>query len=103
MTEPVRIRATASEGVTQVRLMATHPMENGRRRLPDGSLVAAHHITDLTVLHNTRVVLQARFGPSVSRDPYLVFSFAGGAPGETVSVSWRDNRGAQRSDSVTIR
>ncbi|HPR07150.1 MAG TPA: thiosulfate oxidation carrier complex protein SoxZ [Denitromonas sp.] len=55
------------------------------------------------MLHNDRVVLQARFGPSVSRDPYLVFSFAGGAPGETVSVSWRDNRGDQRSDSVTIR
>lgn len=103
MTEPVRIRATAADGVTQVRLMAAHPMENGRRRLPDGTLVPAHYITDLTVLHNTRVVLQARFGPSVSRDPYLVFSFDGGAPGDTVSVSWRDNRGDERSDSVTVR
>ncbi|MBT0961190.1 thiosulfate oxidation carrier complex protein SoxZ [Denitromonas iodatirespirans] len=103
MTEPVRIRATASEGMTQVRLMAAHPMETGRRRLPDGALVPAHYITDLTVLHNARVVLQARFGPSVSRDPYLVFSFAGGVPGDTVSVRWRDNRGEQRSDSVTVR
>ncbi|TVO59488.1 thiosulfate oxidation carrier complex protein SoxZ [Denitromonas halophila] len=103
MSDPVRIRATVAEGVTQVRLMAAHPMETGRRRLAEGALVAAHYITDLTVLHEARVVLQARFGPSVSRDPYLVFSFAGGAPGETVSVSWRDNRGDSRSDTVTIR
>ncbi len=103
MTEPTRIRATVTAGVTQVRLMAAHPMETGRRRSPEGALVAAHHITDLTVLHEARVVLQARFGPSVSRDPYLVFSFVGGAPGETVSVSWRDNRGEQRSDTATIR
>ncbi len=54
------------------------------------------------MFNNDRVVLSAQFGPSVSANPYLVFKFRGGAPGERVRVSWTDNLGESRNDEVAI-
>jgi sulfur-oxidizing protein SoxZ len=38
-------------------------------------------------------VLTAYWGTGVSRNPYLSFRFKGGAKGETVKLSWKDNFG----------
>jgi len=102
MTAPTRIRATLREGVTEVRLLMTHPMENGLRKDAEGAVIAAHFITEVTVRHRERVVLAANFGPSVSTNPYLAFRFAGGAAGDEISVAWSDNRGESRVDSARI-
>ena len=101
-TEPTRVRAIARDGVTRVKLQARHVMETGRRKNELGLLVPAHYVTELVVTHNGRVVLDAAFGRSVSQNPYLSFAFAGGAPGDTVSVRWRDNLGASRVDEATV-
>jgi sulfur-oxidizing protein SoxZ len=81
----------------------SHPMETGQRRGGDGQPIPAHYITELTAKHNDKIVLAAEMGPSVSTNPYLSFKFKGGAAGDTVEVSWKDNKGESRTDKVQIR
>ena len=107
MANPMKIRALAREGgaegrLTEVRVQMAHDMETGQRRDEAGALVPAWYITDLVATHNGRVVLQAEFGTAVSRDPYLSFRFRGGARGDRVVLTWRDNRGDSRTDEVLV-
>jgi len=47
-------------------------------------------------------VLQAEWGPAVSRDPYLAFKVKGGEKGEKVAVTWVDNKGESRTDETKV-
>jgi sulfur-oxidizing protein SoxZ len=102
MGSPMKIRATTTDGVTEVKALMSHPMETGLRKGPDGALVPAHYIDDVSVAHNGKVVLAATWGPAVSQNPFLSFKFQGGAPGDKITVSWRDNTGDSRTDEITL-
>lgn len=102
MTEPIKIRASVAGDDVSVRVLMPHPMESGNRKDPAGGLRPAHFITDVVVTCNDVVVLQAQFGPSVSKDPLLAFKFRGGKPGNTIRVVWNDNKGASLSASAQI-
>ncbi len=102
MGNPMRIRASVNEGVTEVKVLMQHEMETGLRKDVDGKLVPAWHITELKALHNGKTVLEGQFGTAVSKNPYLVFRFKGGVPGDKISVNWIDNKGDTRSDEVEI-
>ena len=102
MANPMRIRANAKDGATVVRVLMPHVMETGQRKDSSGALIPAHFITELTVEHNGKLVLGAQFGPSVSANPYLAFSFEGGTKGDTLTVTWVDNKGDTRRDEVQI-
>ena len=102
MASPMRIRAAAKEGVTEVRVLMAHVMETGQRKDASGALIPAHFITELSAKHNDKLVLSAEFGPSVSTNPYLAFKFKGGAKGDKLVVTWVDNKGDTRSDEVQI-
>ncbi|MBP6727153.1 MAG: thiosulfate oxidation carrier complex protein SoxZ [Thauera sp.] len=102
MASPMRIRAAAKEGVTEVRVLMAHVMETGQRKDSSGALIPAHFITELSARHNDKLVLSAQFGPSVSTNPYLAFKFNGGAKGDKLAVTWVDNKGDTRSDEVQI-
>lgn len=102
MSEATRIRATVKDGITEVIIRMAHPMESGQRRAPSGERLPPHHITDFAVHHGERQVLGGQFGGGISANPHLVFRFRGGAAGEELSVSWTDNRGVTRTDSVKI-
>ncbi|WP_420468078.1 thiosulfate oxidation carrier complex protein SoxZ [Panacagrimonas sp.] len=103
MASPMRIRATTVDGVTEVKALMSHPMETGQRKDSAGKLVPAHHITEVTAMHNDKVVLSANWGAAVSQNPFLSFKFKGGAPGDKVIVSWKDNKGESRTDEVALR
>ena len=102
MASPMRIRAAAKDGVTEVRVLMAHVMETGQRKDSSGALIPAHFITELSARHNDKLVLSAQFGPSVSTNPYLAFKFNGGATGDKLAVTWVDNKGDTRSDEVQI-
>jgi len=102
MTSPTRIRATARNGITEVRVLMQHEMDNGRRKDEAGNLIPAWYITEIKALHNGKIVLEGRFGTAVSKNPYLVFRFMGGATGDKIALSWLDNQGDTRSDEVEI-
>ena len=102
MASPMRIRAAAKEGVTEVRVLMAHVMETGQRKDSSGALIPAHFITELSAKHNDKLVLSAQFGPSVSTNPYLAFKFNGGAKGDKLAVTWVNNKDDTRSDEVQI-
>ncbi|MGA0941023.1 MAG: thiosulfate oxidation carrier complex protein SoxZ [Burkholderiaceae bacterium] len=102
MGKPMRIRAKATNGVTTVRALMAHVMEGGQRKDSSGKVIPAHHITDITASHNGKVVLSAQWGSAVSQNPFLAFSFKGGASGDKVTLAWKDNKGDSRTDEVTI-
>ena len=103
MAGPMRIRAGHTDGVTEVRVLMSHPMETGLRKDGDVNTIPAHYITGLVAKHNDEVVLNVEMGPSVSTNPYLSFKFKAGAPGDVIEVSWKDNEGDSRTDQVEIR
>ncbi len=102
MPQPMRIRARLLAGGVEVRVLMAHEMETGLRKDEQGALVPAWFIQNVRVTHNGRVVLSAQWGTAVSKNPFLRFRFGGGKVGDTVSVSWIDNRGEQRTDEVSI-
>ncbi|MCX7194174.1 MAG: thiosulfate oxidation carrier complex protein SoxZ [Proteobacteria bacterium] len=102
MGNPMKIRAAVKDGVTEVKILMQHNMETGLRKEADGKLVPAWYITDVTAQHQGRTVLEAQLGISISKNPYLVFGFKGGAAGEKITVSWVDNTGDKRSDVAEI-
>lgn len=102
MASPMKIRATTKDGVTEVKALMSHPMETGQRKDASGAPIPAHYITEVTAKHNDKVVLSAHWGPAVSQNPFLNFRFKGGASGDKVVVSWKDNKGESRSDEVTL-
>ena len=101
-TRPIRMRANLVDGQTEVRILISHPMETGLRKDGAGAAIPAHFITDVSVWHLERLVLQAQFGPSVAANPYLLFRFAGGAVGDAVRVEWLDSRGESQRESTRI-
>ncbi len=101
-TKPMRIRASVKDGVTEVKALVAHEMETGQRKDANGALIPAWFITEITATHNGKVVLSGELGTAVSKNPYLAFRFKGGAAGDKVAVSWKDNKGESRTDEVAI-
>jgi len=90
---PMKMRATAQGGVTEIRVLMAHPMETGQRKGPDGKLVPAHFIQNVTVKLNGKTVVEGQISQAVSRNPVFSFRVKGGAKGDKVEVSWVDNKG----------
>lgn len=102
MADPMRIRASNKDGVTEVRVLMSHPMESGARKDASGAAIPAHYIQTLDATSGGKIVLQALFSGAVSQNPFLSFKFKGGNKGEKVSVKWVDNKGDSRTDEATI-
>ncbi len=102
MSDPMRIRAAKSGDKTTVRVLVSHEMESGQRKDAAGKLVPAWHIQNITATHNGRVVMNAQWGPSISKNPFVQFAFRGGMPGDKIAVTWLDNRGDKRTDEASI-
>ena len=102
MADPMRIRAQAQGDKVTVRVLVSHDMESGQRRAADGKLVPAHFIQTIAAMHNGKTVMSAQWGPAVSKNPFVQFSFKGAKAGEKVTVNWTDNKGDTRSDEAVI-
>lgn len=103
MPDPMRIRASVQGDRATVRVLMSHEMETGQRKDAAGNLVPPHYIQSVVATHNGRPVLRAEWGPAVSKNPYLQFQFGGAKAGDTIRITWVDNKGESRSDEVIIR
>ena len=101
-TNPMKIRAANNGGITEVKALISHDMETGQRKDAAGAAIPPWFITELTAKHNDKLVLSAEFGTSISKNPFLAFKFKGGAKGDKVSISWKDNKGETRTDEAVI-
>ncbi len=104
MAHTIKIRARISGGVTTVKTLISHPMETGQRKnKKTGKLIPAHYIQEVTCLHNGKTVLDAYWGPAVSKNPYMSFRFKGAKKGDKVTLKWVDNKGQSDSIETQIR
>lgn len=100
----IRLKAKLKNGITEVKTKIKHPMETGTRKdLESGRLIPAHFIEEVTCEHAGKVVMSAIWGSGVSANPYCAFKFKGGAEGERVKLTWKDNQGETGSKAVAIK
>jgi sulfur-oxidizing protein SoxZ len=102
MSEPTRIRAQALGDKTTVRVLMNHEMESGQRKDASGRSIPSWYIQEVTVQHNGKVVMTSEFGTSVAKNPYLQFVIKGAKAGEKISLTWKDSKGATRTDEAVI-
>jgi sulfur-oxidizing protein SoxZ len=101
MASTIRVRAVAGAETTEVQSLIQHPMDSGFIKDANGQLIPPHHIETVQFEHGGKTVFTALWGPAVSKDPYLKFSFKGAKKSDDLKVSWVDNKGA--SDSLVAK
>lgn len=100
----IRIRAKMKGNVTEVKTLMSHSMETGLRKdKKTGKKIPAHFIKEVNCEHNGKRVLLAQWGVAVSKNPYLSFKFKGGKKGDTIKVSWEDNKGKSATEEAQIK
>lgn len=100
--QPTLIRVQRAAGGAIVRALMKHDMESGQRKDGSGRTVPAWHIQEVVAHVNGEPVWRAQWGTAVSRNPFVQFTLKSVKSGDKVALSWADNRGAQRSDEVTV-
>jgi sulfur-oxidizing protein SoxZ len=103
MASTIRVRAIASDDTTQVQSLIRHPMDSGFVKNKQGKLIPPHHIEVVQFEHGGKTVFTALWGPAVSKDPYIKFTFKGGKKGDELKVSWVDNKGQTDSTVAKIQ
>lgn len=98
----IKIRAKAEGGVTTVKALISHPMETGQRKDKAGAVIPAHFIQEVVCEHNGNNVMTALWGVAISKNPYLSFKFSGAKPGDSLKLSWVDNKGEKDSTETQI-
>jgi sulfur-oxidizing protein SoxZ len=100
----IKMRARLKGEAVTCKALIKHPMETGLRKdAKTGEKIPAHYIQEVMVEHNGETVLDANWGGSVSKNPYLAFQFTGAAKGDKVKLSWKDNTGDSDSKEIGIR
>jgi len=100
----IKMRAKITDGVTTVKVLISHPMDTGlQKNKKTGKKIPAHFIQEVVCKHKGTTVLTANWGPAISKNPYLSFRFTGAAAGDTISVSWVDNKGEKDSAEAAIK
>ena len=102
MADPMRIRAQAAGDKTTVRVLMSHEMETGQRKDTAGKTIPAWFIQTISATHEGKPVMNAQWGPAISKNPFVQFSFKGGKVGDKVAVTWVDNKGDKRTDEAAI-
>jgi sulfur-oxidizing protein SoxZ len=103
MASTIRVRATANGDITEVQALIQHPMDSGFVKDAKGETIPPHFIQRLTFEYDGKPVFIADWGPAVSKDPYVKFSFKGGKKGDELKIGWLDNKGATDATSAKIQ
>ena len=99
----MKVRAWISGDRATVKAILFHPMETGLRKdKSTGKVIPAHYITEVTCEHKGKNVLTCLWGPGVSKNPFLSFRFKGAVKGDSLKISWVDNKGGSLTTTETI-
>lgn len=102
MADPMKIRAQMAGDKATVRVLMSHEMETGQRKDPAGAVIPAWFIQTVTAKHNGKVVMEAQWGPAISKNPFLQFAVKGAKAGDKIALTWVDNKGDSRTDEATV-
>ncbi len=101
MASTIRVRVIAGADTTEVQALVQHPMDSGFVKDSKGQLIPPHHIETVQFETGGKVVFTALWGPAVSKDPFVKFSFKGGKKGDDLRITWVDNKG--ETDTTTAK
>jgi sulfur-oxidizing protein SoxZ len=93
---PMKMRASVAGGNTEVRVLMTHPMTTAQMK------EGLHHIKNVVVKQNGKVVIEGEVSQAVSRNPVFSFRLKGGAKGDKIEVSWVDNKGESNKIEAAV-
>jgi len=98
-----RIRTRIEDGVTDVLVLVSHPMETGLRTDPKTKeKIPPHFIQKMIFSLNGKEVAVADLGVGVAKDPLLGIKLKGAKPGDKLKVTWSDNKGESGGEEHTI-
>ena len=99
-----KIRTKTQNGVTDVLVLVSHPMETGQRADPKdkNKKVPAHYIQKNNFSLNGQELASLDLGRGVSKDPLIGIKLKGAKPGDKIKVAWSDNKGESASEETTI-
>jgi len=99
----MKLRTRTQEGMVEVLVLITHPMETGLRTdKKTKNKIPAHFIQKVVLEHNGKTVLVADTGIGVSEDPLFGFRLPTAKNGDKLKVSWNDNKGESGSMSAVV-
>ncbi|MBE9562621.1 MAG: thiosulfate oxidation carrier complex protein SoxZ [Proteobacteria bacterium] len=100
----IRVKAKEKDGITEVKALIKHPMENGiRKDLETGALIPAHFIKEVECSFKGEVVTSAIWSGAVSKNPYWAFKIKGAVKGDSLTVTWKDNTGDNDSKEAKVK
>jgi len=103
MAEAIKIRATLQGDVVDVKALMNHMMETGMRKDPaSGQVIPAHFIRQVVATINGKTVVDAQWGPSVSKNPVFGFKVKGAKAGDKVAIKATDSKGETLSGEATV-
>ncbi|HRQ81136.1 MAG TPA: thiosulfate oxidation carrier complex protein SoxZ [Azospirillaceae bacterium] len=98
----LKLPKTAAKGeVLEIKTLITHPMESGQRKDGDGKTIPRQIINKFVCKFNGAPVFSADLYPSMSANPYIVFSVKMQESGE-FEFLWTDDDGSVYADKKKI-
>ncbi len=98
MAKSMKVRAKLKDGLADIKVLITHPMEGGNRKdKTTGKEIEPHFIQEVVMSVNDKPAFTAMLSGGISKNPYLNAIVAAKA-GDTLKVAWTDNKGG--SDSI---
>ncbi len=102
MSTKIKIKQK-SEG-HDVLVLAKHPMETGQRvDKATGDVVPAHYITTMLFKVNGTQVSEVSLSRGTSANPLVAINLQNLNTGDTVSVSWVDNKDGSGTAEATVK
>ena len=98
----IKVRAKVKKGEAKVKCLISHPMETGlRKNKKTGKLIPAQFIQEVVCESGGKTVMNAQWSGTISKNPFLSFTFTGAKSGDIIKISWVDNTG--KSDSTEAK
>jgi len=104
MANTIKVRAKVKKGVATVKCLISHPMETGLRKdKKSGKKIPAKFIQEVACEHGGKSVMNAQWGGAISKNPFLSFKFSGAKSGDSIKISWVDNKGDSDSTEAKLK
>ena len=98
----MKVRAKSKDGMADIKVLITHPMEGGNRKdKKTGQEIEPHFIQEVTFEINGKNVVTAQLSGGVSKNPYINCQVAANS-GDTLKVAWVDSKGEGDSIEAAI-
>lgn len=99
MSNTIRTRAMLNGDVAKIMALINHPMS---LKIVNGKTIPLNFIEQVKAEINGKQVFLADWSAAISKNPFLAFKVKGVKAGDSVKLSWNDNKGKSGSTEFKI-